>query len=217
MAQAIASIQPIKDLDDAHHYLVEELGYEKYPALWEMEACIWDGQLRLTRQRHVDGKPYSPTDGKLYNPEPVNPSFFRSNLKLEFDRHDRVTVMFEWWDFRYRIAEGCDVRTIWPRRLPASQTAPDQQPEDSASPDPFRTGAAGRPSAVHLIKAEAERRIADKEVTPTLGGLNAFSEDLEKWWDVKRFTFKPPGPSMKAGSIKNVVRKLWNAAPGVQN
>ena len=25
------------------------------------------------------------------------------------------------WDFRYRIAEGCDVRTIWPLRSPAQQ------------------------------------------------------------------------------------------------
>ena len=126
MAQA-TQLTPIKDLDGALRYLVDELGYEKYPALWEMEARIWDSQLRLTRQRHVDGLPYSPSHyGKPYNQEPVDPSFFRSKLTLEFDRHDRVQVIprragSEWFDYRYRMAEGCDVRTIWPPRSPAQQ------------------------------------------------------------------------------------------------
>jgi hypothetical protein len=117
------------DLDDVLRYLTEELGYEKYAALCEMRERIWDGQLRMMRQRHVDGKPYSPTDGTSYDPEPVKPSFVRSNLILDFDhRHERVEVIsplgFEWWDFRYRIAEGCDVRTIWPPRSPAQQNKP---------------------------------------------------------------------------------------------
>jgi hypothetical protein len=118
----------IQDLDGVLRYLVEELDYEKYAALWEMEARIWDEHLRLTRQRHIDGKPYLPWDHptihgttKPCNQEPVKPAFFRSNLTLEFDPHDRVQVIsrragFEWVDFRYRIAEGCDVRTIWPPR-----------------------------------------------------------------------------------------------------
>jgi hypothetical protein len=220
MAQVADQLTPIKDLDGAFRYLTEELGYDRYAALCEMSERIWGGQLRLTRQRYVLGKPYSPTDGKPYNPEPVDPSFFRSKLTLDFDhRHDRVEVVERVaglpWDLRYRIAEGCDARAIWPRPL-ASQTAPVQQP-DSAGPDPFRTGAAGRPSAAYLIEIEAKRRIAEKEVTPTLGGLTAFSEDLAKWWAEKRLTFDPPGPPMEAGSIKNVVRELWNAALGVQN
>jgi hypothetical protein len=124
LRRAVADV--IKDLDGALRYLVEELGYEKYPALWEIEARIWDGQLRLTRQRHVDGKPYSPSHGTLYNQEPVKPAFFRSKLALQFDSHDRVQVVsqrmgFEWWEFRYGIAEGCDVRAIWPLRSPAQQ------------------------------------------------------------------------------------------------
>jgi hypothetical protein len=113
------------NLDDVLRYFTEELGFEKYAALCEMRERIWDGQLRLTRQRHVDGKPYSPTDGKPYNPEPVDPIFFRSKLILDFDpRHDRVEVTsqlgFEWCDFRYRIAEDCDARALWPRS-PAQQ------------------------------------------------------------------------------------------------
>jgi hypothetical protein len=206
------------DLDDVLRYLTEELGYEKYAALCEMQERIWDGQLRLTRQRHVLGKPYNPTDGKPYNREPVDPAFFRNKLILDFDhRHNRVEVVERVvglpWDFRYRIAEQCDARAIcWRRRPPAS---PD--PEDSASPDLFRTGAAGRPTAAHLVLAEAERRIANKEVTPTPGGLTVFSEELADWWDKKRKSFEPHGPEMKAGRVANVVRETWNKALGARN
>jgi hypothetical protein len=145
MAQAGDHPTPIKDLDALLRYLTEELGYEKYAALCEMQERIWDGQLRLTRQRHVDGKPYSPTDGKPYNPEPVDSSFFRSKLILDFDhRHDRVEVVERVvglpWDLCYRIAEGCDVRAIcWSRRPPASQPASDQPPEDRTG-DPVEAG-----------------------------------------------------------------------------
>ena len=94
MAQAKTDPTRIDDLDDLLSYLTKELGYEKYAALCEMQERIWDGKLRLTRQRHVLGKPYSPTDGKPYNPEPVDPIFFRSKLILDFDhRHDRVEVV----------------------------------------------------------------------------------------------------------------------------
>jgi hypothetical protein len=132
MAEAAEHIPRERTLDDLLRYLTEDLGYEKYAALCEMQERIWDGQLRLTRQRHVDGKPYSPTDGKPYNPEPVDPSFFRSKLILDFDhRHDRVEVVERVvglpWDLRYRIAEGCDVRAIcWSRRPPASQLPEDK-------------------------------------------------------------------------------------------
>jgi hypothetical protein len=153
MAQAANQLTRIDDLNDLLRYLTEELGYEKYPALWEMQERFWDGQLLLTRQRHVEGKPYSPTDGKPYNREPVNPSFARSKLTLEFDSHDRVQVIsraagFEWWDFRYLIAEGCDARTIcWRRCPPASQPVPDvvkkdvpvRKPRRSASEKPKKT------------------------------------------------------------------------------
>jgi len=132
MAQAKTDPTRIDDLDDLLSYLTKELGYEKYAALCEMQERIWDGKLRLTRQRHVLGKPYSPTDGKPYNPEPVDPIFFRSKLILDFDhRHDRVEerVVGLPWDFRYRIAEGCDVRTIWPPRPPAQQNKLGAPPE----------------------------------------------------------------------------------------
>ena len=37
MAEAVNQHTPIKDLDALLPYLTEELGYEKYDALWEMQ------------------------------------------------------------------------------------------------------------------------------------------------------------------------------------
>jgi hypothetical protein len=102
--------------------------------------------------------------------------------------------------------------------LPEPKT--DSAPADNTGPDPFRTGAAGRPSAAAIVLAEAERRIRDKEVTPKQGGLTAFSTDLKNWWEEKRHTYNPdPGPRMTASGIRSCgVRDLWNAAlRGVRN
>ena len=72
---------------------------------------------------------------------------------------------------------------------------------------------AGRPTPAAAILAEAERRIREREVVPQQGGLAAFSKDLEKWWEVERHTYKPPGPKMGASGIRSCgVRDLWNAA-----
>jgi len=224
MAKAAKKHTPIdcetEDLTSVHRYLVE-LGYEIEPALRTMEQHIATPEFPLKVEEYVDGE--------LRNAYNVTDRFyFRTKYKLKFDLYDQeVRVVPRIWrlmwggglafvERRYRVGKQT-VRLVWPAFPPASQTAPDQQPEDSTGPDPFRTGTAGRPSAAHLVKAEAERRIADKEVTPMPGGLTTFSEDLEKWWDVERLNFNPSGPPMEAGSIKNVVRELWNAALGVQN
>jgi hypothetical protein len=220
--QAAEHVTPIncetEDLTSVHRYLVES-GYEIEPALRTMEQHIATPEFPLTVEEYVDGE--------LRNAYNVTDRFyFRTKYKLKFDLYDQeVRVVPRIWrlmwgglafvERRYRVVKQT-VRLVWPAYPPASH-APNQQPEDMAAPDPFRTGAAGRPSAAHFVLAEAERRIAEKEVTPTLGGLNAFSEDLKNWWDVERLTFNPPGPPMEAGSIKNVVRELWNAALGVQN
>jgi hypothetical protein len=85
-----------------------------------------------------------------------------------------------------------------------------------AEVDPFRTGAAGRPTASHLVVAEAKRRIEEGEVKPREGGLNDFANLLCKWWDTERLKYQPPGaPPLKPGSIKNAVRQLWNDARAV--
>jgi hypothetical protein len=208
MAESADHPTPIKDLDDLLRYLTEELGYEKYDALWEMEQKYLDGQLRLEKQDLIrDDEPYGDwiAINALYG-------------HIELNRRGRVRVVPLtplWREASYRIAEGCDARAIWPRRPPASQAAPAQQPEVGL--DPFRTGAAGRPTAAHIVLDEAKRRIVEKEVTPTSGGLTAFSKKLADWWDVKRKASEPHGPEMKAGSIANVVRDEWNKALAARN
>ena len=139
--QAVEQHTPVEiewSLDDYVADLIATLGYERYPALWEMWERIATKRLLFIRQRLVDGKPYSPWDHptihgtpKPYFPEVVDANDFRSNYKFEFDDHDRVKVFsHEWSDYRYTVAE--------PPRPPASQTAPDQQRKAKAGPEPSK-------------------------------------------------------------------------------
>jgi hypothetical protein len=106
-----------------------------------------------------------------------------------------------------------DVRFFPPEQALEPTTRPLSSAEtENTSPDPFRTGTAGRPTAKDIVLAEAGRRIADREAVPKQGELTAFSKSLETWWEHKRHTYKPTGPSMTASGIKNVVRALWNDA-----
>src|SRR5262249_36577106 len=107
-----------------------------------------------------------------------------------------------------------DVRSSPP---PEALPAPDQQPADKAGPDPFRTGAPGRPTAADFVLPEAERRIAKEEATPARGGLADFSREVADWYDIERKKFKPHGPELTAGRIENIVRDLWRAAAGAQS
>ena len=141
MAQVVEQHTPTeieRSLDDYVADLIATLGYERYPALWEMWERIATKRLLFIRQRLVDGKPYSPWDHptihgtpKPYFPEVVDANDFRSNYKFEFDDHDRVKVFsHEWSNYRYTVAE--------PPRPPASQTAPDQQRKAKAGPEPSK-------------------------------------------------------------------------------
>jgi hypothetical protein len=192
MAQAANKHTRIDDLDDLLRYLTEELGFQKGFAIYAMNQHYHDqldGQLRLEKQDLIlDDEPYGDWIA-------INAEF--GDLKLDRDGHVQVIPRIKFWrKGRYRIAEGCDVRAIWPPRPPAS----------------FRTGAAGRPTAADFVLDEAERRIAKEEITPTEGGLADFSRKLFKWYDKERITFKPHGPKLTAGSIENIVRDLWRAA-----
>jgi hypothetical protein len=124
---ALAETDPtrIDDLDDLLRYLTEELGNEKYAALWEMEQKYLDGQLQLTKREYrIDGTPYGDavTIDALYG-------------HIELDRRGRVQIVPLiplWREVRYGIAEGCDARAIWPHPPKA---------------DPVKTGVTDRPSA----------------------------------------------------------------------
>jgi hypothetical protein len=123
MAQAGDHPTPIKELDDLVDYLTENLRCTKDIAVCVMDAAYSAGHLWLERQDLIrDGEPY----GDWIAVHDFGP------LKPDSDGHVRVITKF-WRKPHYRIAEGCDVRTIWPPHLPASQAAPVQQPEDKVA------------------------------------------------------------------------------------
>ena len=101
-------------LDNYLAHLIATLGYERYPALWEMWGRIATKRLLFIRQRLIDGKPYFPWDHqtvhgtiKPCNREVTDPDYFRSNYSFDFDDRDRVKVNSrEWWfNYRYTVAE----------------------------------------------------------------------------------------------------------------
>jgi hypothetical protein len=125
----------------------------------------------------------------------------RPALKAKLKHHlERAQDASEFLDYLDQLEAKSE-----PSAAPSSSTvAPD--------PDPFRTGAPGRPGAYHFVQDELKRRISTREVVPTPNGLAAASRDLEQWWEQRRQTFNPLGPPMKALSIENSVREIWNAA-----
>jgi hypothetical protein len=77
--------------------------------------------------------------------------------------------------------------------------------------DQFRTGAAGRPTAKHVILDEFERMLGAEEVEPTEGRLTKFAQDImAPWWETRRLASK--GPSVKPGTIVNMLREPWRKA-----
>jgi hypothetical protein len=130
MALATYQHTPIKDLDDLLRYLTEDLGYTKGVAIYSMNQHYHgqlDGRLVLEKQDLIrDNEPcggWVTTNANLWD------------LKLDRDGHVQVIPRIKLWrKARYRIAEGCDARAIWPPGLPAPQTAAEQQQEDKAGP-----------------------------------------------------------------------------------
>jgi hypothetical protein len=108
--------------------------------------------------------------------------------------------------------------------LPVALT---EQPAEAALPpetaasiaatdlDQFRTGAAGRPTAKHVILEEFERMLGAEEVEPTEGGLTKFAQDImAPWWETRRLASK--GPSVKPRTIVNMLREPWRKALAVK-
>jgi hypothetical protein len=121
------------------------------------------------------------------------------------DLQEEERFIYEPW---FRVADWMEVfRDL----IPAAQSEPGVA-SSTMGPDPFRTGAAGRRPAYHLIQEELERRIRTKEVKPKLRGHAAACRRLEDWWKIERKTFNPHGPPMTARSIENSTRDIWRAA-----
>jgi hypothetical protein len=217
MAQAAEQHTPSSiewSLDDYVAQLIVTLGCEKYPALWGMWDRIANRRLLFFRLRLVDGKPYSPWDHKTihgtpkpFNKELVDADYFRSNYRFEFDDHDRVRVNSqEWFVYRYTVAE--------PLRPPASQTAPDQQPEDKARagrPSPRTVPASDPPKRVNTkewIKAEVIQLKKDNAIpSDACRRITNFAKFLEKRMDTAAEINKLIRPA-GWGHIKNLLYRL---------
>jgi hypothetical protein len=66
---------------------------------------------------------------------------------------------------------------------------------------------------MHIVIAEAKRRIESGEVTPKRNECAKFSEVLATWWETERHKYDPTLPSLKPRSIKNkILDELWNPA-----
>ena len=135
MALAIEQYTPLDEdrwtLDQAFDHLTVTLGYPKKRALDEMEQHRLAGRLVVQVHKIVDGKPqgdpeYLPPDKKH---ELVLDLGWVRPLAIKWSV-DRCTV------YKHRVLE------LWPPRPPASQ----QQPEDRAGPDPFKSGAVSPPA-----------------------------------------------------------------------
>jgi hypothetical protein len=93
-----------------------------------------------------------------------------------------------------------------PNPTPASQTA------HATDIEPFRSGAAGRPSAMDVIVREAERRIETGQVIPRSGkggNRDDVAERLCEWWKTERTKYKPHGPKVTKTTIYNRLGPLW--------
>ena len=117
-------------------------------------------------------------------------------------REPTTNSLFEYVNI---VGHRDDVLALWPPKV----DAPADQIEEPQTVLPFRTGAAGRPSAADHIVDEANRRISSGEFVPRPRGLAPFARDLADWWEKERRKFTPPGPAMKRGTIENKVRDLW--------
>jgi hypothetical protein len=86
------------------------------------------------------------------------------------------------------------------------------KPDPAATADTTR--GRGRPRISAPVKAEAERRLRDGEVTPQHRGLARFVRELADWHESKRKEQDPPLKELKHGTIENHIRPIWNSYLG---
>jgi hypothetical protein len=74
-----------------------------------------------------------------------------------------------------------------------------------ATIDPFKTGAAGRPSAAKVLCAEAERRIAEHDISQNT--LKDFAASLLAWL----YKTHPGAPNTSQKNAETILRSLWTS------
>jgi hypothetical protein len=179
MAQASDHPTPIKELDDLVDYLTENLRCTKVVAVCVMNEAYSAGDLWLEKQDLIG-------DGERYGDWIAVHDF--GHLKPDSDGHVQVVTKL-WRKARYRIAEQCDARAIWPARPPASQSAPRQleNKTETAEQSPQK-----RLTTKEWLKSEVERREKldniPKEITEFSGQIHS---EMEK--------------ALRAGVVKGLI------------
>jgi hypothetical protein len=80
---------------------------------------------------------------------------------------------------------------------------------ETAAPEPYRTGAQGRPTSKQLLLAEAERRLTSSG--PKKGEeLEDFATEMRKWLAKEH----PAAPQIGQSGAKNILRDIWNSYKG---
>ena len=147
MALAIEQYTPLDEdrwtLNQAFDHLTVTLGYLEERALREMEQQRLGGHLVVQVHKVVDGKPQG------------DPEYLPFNKKHKLVRHlGWVRPLGLKWgvDFRCTVYRQ-RVLELWPLHTPASQTAPEQQPENNVA-DPSK---AGRPPTAQRLRTKASK------------------------------------------------------------
>jgi hypothetical protein len=134
---------------------------------------------------------------------------FHPTVAMPYDLQEEDRFIYE------PVFRAADWREVFRDLIPAAQPEPSSSTID---PDPFHTGAPGRPGARTWIEDKTKDMIDKGEVTPTHGGLSAFArETLHPWWEVERKKYTPARPAVTFKTIRNIARPIWNAALSARN
>ena len=201
MALAIEQYTPLDEdrwtLNQAFDHLTVTLGYLEERALREMEQQRLGGHLVVQVHKVVDGKLQGDPE---YLPCKKTHKLFRHlgwvrPLGLKWGNFDfRCTV------YRQRVLE------LWPLHTPASQTGPDQQPENNVGPDPSKAG--------HPPTAQRPRTKASKPEGGAKPGRKPSSAQAERDAAIKNRLGKGESPDSIIGGWKKfcaVIRDDCNA------
>jgi hypothetical protein len=227
MALAIEQYTPLDEdrwtLNQASDHLTVTLGYSEERALREME------QQRLAG--HLVVQVYKVVDGKLQG----DPKYLPPDKKHELFRHLGWVrpLGLKWPDFNVRCTVYRQrVLELWPSRLPASQ----QQPEDRAGPDPFKSGAGpppasqGRPTKASKPDSGAKRsrkpssaqaardaaiktRLVKGDLPGSTVGWKEFYRDIRTDCDAVNPKNRKPKRGFSDDAIKRVTRELMESLP----
>jgi hypothetical protein len=134
----------------------------------------------------------------------VDSDYWRSGnagMTLSFDKlYTRHSSSDQWRKHHGRLCYLDEAEfQAWLDRV---TTGAGQQPGKTMQPDIGRTGAAGRPTIMHIIKSELVARAQRGELKPTL----AAESELLRGWAAEKY---PNAPTPKAKALQNSLRDVY--------